>query len=67
MQVNIQLFTVFVFFLGDVHALENDAALGGLLQQVQGAEEGGFAGAGRPDDHHHIPLVDVHGHPIQGP
>ena len=52
--------------LRDVHALEDDGPGGGDLQQVQRAEEGGFAGAGGPDDHHHVPLVDIHAHPVQG-
>ena len=45
--------------VGDVRTLEGDGALGGRLQQVQAAQEGGLAGAGRPDDHHFLAGADV--------
>ncbi len=51
---------------GDVHPLEDDLPAAGLLQQVQGAEEGGLAGAGGPHDDHHVPFVDIHAHMVQG-
>ena len=42
-----------------VHAVEEDGTGGGLLQHVQAAPQGGFAGAGGADDGHHLALVDV--------
>ena len=65
-EVDVQLLPVRAFLFGDVHALEDDGAGGGDFQQVQGAQERGFAGAGGADDHHHVTLVDVHGDPVQG-
>ena len=50
---------------GDVHPVEEDAASGWLLQQVQAAQQGALARTGGADDHHHIPAVDVHGHIVQ--
>lgn len=51
--------------VGDVHAVEGDAPLGGGLQQVQAPQKGGLARAGRPDDHHLLPGVDVLGNVVQ--
>ena len=45
--------------VGEFRALESDAALGGGLQQVQAAQEGGLTGAGGPDDDHLFPGGDV--------
>ena len=50
---------------GDVHPVEENGAAGGLLQQVQAAEERGLAGAGGADDHHHVSPVNVHGDAVQ--
>ena len=54
------------FFVGDVIALEEDAAGGGHLQQVQGTQHGGFAGAGRPHDDHHLAFADGQAAVVQG-
>ena len=59
-------FLVDELLLGDVDAVEDDLAPGGDLQQVQAAKQGGLAGAGGADDHHHVALVDIHGDIIQG-
>lgn len=44
---------------GQVHTVEEDGAGGGLLQQVQAAEQRGLAGTGGADDGHHFTLVDI--------
>ena len=49
-----------IFLLRHVHAVKHDAAARGFLQQVQRAQEGGLARAGRPDDHHHVAAGNVH-------
>ena len=51
--------------LGDVNAVEENLAACGDFQQVQAAQQGGLAGAGGADDHHHIPLVDIHADIVQ--
>ena len=63
-------FTIFpsalrTFFFGDVHAVKDNGTAGGLLQQVQTAQEGGLAGAGGADDHHHVAPVDIHGNTVE--
>ena len=47
--------------VGDDLAVKGDGAGGGFLQQVQTAQERGFAGAGGADDDHFVPGVDVFG------
>ena len=42
-----------------VYTVEEDGAGGGLLQQVQAAEQRGLAGTGGADDGHHLALVDI--------
>ena len=51
----------------DVHAVKDDGAPGGPLQQVEAPQEGGFPGPGGPDDHHDLPTADVRGHAVEGP
>ena len=53
-------------YVGDFHArfqdvlpIEVDGSLVRPFQQVQAPKQGGFAGAGRPDDGHHLPFSDV--------
>ena len=53
--------------IGDVHALEGHGSAGGQLQQVETAQKGGLAGAGRPDDHHHFAAMDIRGDAIFRP
>ena len=50
----------------DVGPVQADGAAGGDLQKVQAAEEGGLAGTGGSDDHHHLAPVDVGIHAVQG-
>ena len=50
----------------DVGPVQADGAAGGDLQKVQAAEEGGLAGAGGPDDHHHLAFADVGADAVQG-
>ena len=45
--------------VGDLGAAEGDRTGRGRLQQVEAAQERGFARAGRPDDHHLFPGGDV--------
>src|SRR5690606_3379080 len=42
----------------DVDPLDEDLASGRLLEQVDRAQQGGFAGPGRSDDAHHLALPD---------
>ena len=65
MQVDVQFLPVWALFLRDVDAFENDAARGGDLQQVQGAQKGGFPRSGGTDDDHHVAAVDIHGHAVE--
>ena len=51
--------------VGDGGALKGDGALGGGLQQVEAAQEGGLARAGGPDDDHFLPGIDVLGDVVQ--
>ena len=51
---------------GQIGAVEEDGAGGGLLQQVQAAQQRGFAGAGGPDDGHHLALADIQTAVVQG-
>ncbi len=51
--------------LRQVHPLEDHLAGAGLLQQVKAAQKGGFAGAGGPDDGHHLALVEGFAHLMQ--
>ena len=55
------------FHLGvrNLRALEGDGALGGGLQEVQTAEEGGLARPGGADDHYFFPRKDVLGNAVQ--
>ena len=45
--------------VGDVDALKGDGAACRLLQKVQAAQKGGFAGAGRTDNDHHVAASDL--------
>jgi hypothetical protein len=49
-----------VAYGGDINAFEHDLAVGGLLQQIEAAQEGAFPRARRADDHHHLSLSDAH-------
>ncbi len=40
-------------------AVDDQIAAGDFFQLVDAAQQGGFAGAGRPDDHHHFAFVDL--------
>ena len=64
-QVNVNFFPVLVLLFGYVHSVKKYAAGSRLLQQIQGAEERGLAGAGGADDHHHISPVYVHAHAVK--
>ena len=66
--VHLYRFALRIFYLlfCDIHPIEDDGAAGGLLQQVQAAEERGLAGTGGADDHHHVALVNVHRDAVQG-
>ena len=44
---------------GKVCAVEEDGAGGGLLQQIQAAQQRGLAGTGGADDGHHLAAADV--------
>ena len=51
--------------IGDYGALKGDDALGGGLQQVEAAQEGGLARTGGADDNHLFPGADVLGDVVQ--
>ena len=42
-----------------IGAVVDDAAAGGLFQQIQTPQEGGFAAAGGADDGHHLTGLDL--------
>ena len=44
---------------GQIHAIKEDLAGGGLLQQIQAAQQRGLAGAGGTDDGHYLSLFDL--------
>ena len=46
-------------FVGNVHVFKVDGTVGGLFQQVEGAQHGGFARAGGAYDDHHFALLDL--------
>ena len=46
------------FGIGDRLSLEQNLAARRHFKQVQGAQEGRFSGAGRPDDRHYLALTD---------
>ena len=52
-------------FVRDIHIIEVDMTASGDLQQVQAPQEGGLAGAGGTDDHHHFALADLCGDAVQ--
>ena len=52
-------------FIGDIYTLKNDAAFGGNLQQIEGAEQGGFTRTGGAYDDHHLALVDGQVHMVE--
>ena len=51
--------------IGDLCAVEGNGPLGGGLQQVETAQEGGLAGAGGADDDHLLPHLDGLGDVVQ--
>ena len=69
-QVDIHLFRFALLvdegLFGNVDAVEQNLTVGGDLQQVQTPQQGGFAGAGGADDHHHVSFVDVNADIVQG-
>ena len=52
-------------WVGDDLAVKGDGAGGGFFQQVQTAQERGFAGAGGADDDHFVPGVNVFGNVLE--
>src|SRR5699024_11432621 len=56
-----QLFLVKAADLGPV---QDDTALVAAVHAAQHIQQGGLAGAGRPDDDAELPLVDVEGHVV---
>lgn len=46
------------FFIRNVRPLKEDMSACRHLQKVQTAQEGGFAGAGGPDDNNNLALFD---------
>ena len=48
-----------------VHTVKKDLAAGGLLQQIQRAQQGGLAGSRGADDSHHFPLCNVQAAVVQ--
>ena len=45
--------------VGDIHAVKDDLPAGGMLQQVQAPQKGGFAAARGADHHHHLAPVNL--------
>ena len=50
----------------DVLPVDDDAAAVDLFKTVDGAQQGGLAGAGRPDDDHALAGSDIEAHILQG-
>ena len=50
----------------DAEAIDRDGALLEILQGIEGANEGAFAGSGGAHDHHHFTAVHGEVHPPQG-
>ena len=48
-----------------VYTVKKDLTAGGLLQQIQGAQQGGLAGPRGADDGHHFPLCNVQATVVQ--
>ena len=48
----------------DIHAVKPDVAAGRLLEPVEAAQEGRFAGAGRADQGDDLALVDGFGNAV---
>ena len=57
--VHVLLEAAAVAAAGDVHVADPDLAGRGVLEEVQAAQEGALAGAGRPDEHDYLALVDL--------
>ena len=55
-----------LFFVeaADLGAVQDDASFVAAVHPPQHVQQGGFAGAGRPDDDTEFPLVDMKGHVI---
>ena len=53
--------------LGHIHPIQMIVPVGGDIQAAEDVHQGGFAGAGRPDDGHELAPVDAQGDPVQGP
>ena len=53
------------FRVGNVRALEADGALGGYLEKVKAAQEGGLAAAGGADDDGNVALSDIDGNAVE--
>ena len=47
------------FRIVDLQSIDDQVAAGDLLQLIDAAQQGRFAGAGGPDNHHHFALVDL--------
>ena len=65
LSVRAGLHLVRLALLGDVHALEEDRALGRLLEQVQRAQQGALAAAGGADYDDDLALVYVYVHAVE--
>ena len=67
--VDVQLYflsgSIDIFFLRDVHAIENDLAVCRFFQKVQTAKESRFTGTGRSDHYHYITSVDIRCYTVQ--
>src|SRR5699024_7067478 len=58
-------FGIFIFFLCDINAVENDRPPSRFFQQVQASEKRGFSRTGRTDDSDYIALIYIHSNTVQ--
>ena len=67
MGVEIDSLPLRVLLLCDVRPLHDHAAGGRRFEQVERAQERGFAAAGGADDHDHVALADGKAHAVEHP
>ena len=59
MPISARILLMLVSFASSIDAVDEDVAGGRLLQVVDAAQQGRFAGAAGADDHDHLPGLDV--------
>jgi hypothetical protein len=52
--------------VGDIHAVDPDAATGGAVQPRQQTQQGGLATAGPPQERKELALIDIQADAVEG-